>query len=111
MWKHNSCAAFRLVPHRSMDEIRYVTKFDLRLQDCVAGMSQLRARSVDLVVTSPPYNLGVKYSRYSDAQDRATYLDWCTEWATQVKRILKPDSSFFLNIGSSPSNPMLPHEL
>jgi len=88
-----------------------MTKFDLRLQDCVAGMSQLRSRSVDLVVTSPPYNLGIKYSRYSDAQDRTSYLDWCSEWATQVNRILKPTGSFFLNIGSSPSNPMLPHEV
>lgn len=88
-----------------------MTKFELRLEDCVEGMARLRAHSVDLVVTSPPYNLGIKYSRYSDVQDRASYLDWCTEWATQVERVLKPDGSFFLNIGSAPSNPMLPHEL
>src|SRR5258707_10214690 len=35
-----------------------VTEFDLRLQDCVRGMSRLADADVDLVVTSPPYNLG-----------------------------------------------------
>ena len=88
-----------------------MTQFDLRLEDCLAGMRRLDAGSVDLVVTSPPYNLGIKYGRYSDKQDRASYLDWCAEWAAEVRRLLQPNGSFFLNIGSAPSNPMLPHEL
>jgi site-specific DNA-methyltransferase (adenine-specific) len=88
-----------------------MTRFELRQQDCVEKMSQLRDQSVDLVVTSPPYNLGVDYRKYSDRQDRQSYLRWCREWAGEVRRILKPDGSFFLNIGSAPSNPMLPHEI
>jgi site-specific DNA-methyltransferase (adenine-specific) len=88
-----------------------VTKFDLRLEDCVKGMAKLRNEHVDLVVTSPPYNLGVSYGKYSDRQDRQSYLRWCGEWAAQIRRILKPSGSFFLNIGSAPSNPMLPHEI
>jgi site-specific DNA-methyltransferase (adenine-specific) len=74
-------------------------------------MSRLADESVDLVVTSPPYNLGICYGKYSDQQDRRSYLDWCGEWATQIRRLLNPDGSFFLNIGSAPSNPMLPHEI
>ena len=88
-----------------------MTKFDLRGQDCVKGMSRLADESVDLVVTSPPYNLGISYGKYSDRQDRRSYLDWCGEWAKQIRRLLKPDGSFFLNIGGAPSNPMLPHEI
>jgi site-specific DNA-methyltransferase (adenine-specific) len=88
-----------------------MTKFDLRRQDCLEGMSKLSEASIDLVVTSPPYNLGIRYGRYSDKQDRSSYLKWCAEWGTQVRRILKPCGSFFLNIGSAPSNPMLPHQL
>jgi site-specific DNA-methyltransferase (adenine-specific) len=88
-----------------------MTQFDLRQQDCVKGMSWLPNEDVDLVVTSPPYNLGVDYKKYSDRQDRQSYLRWCREWAAQVRRILKPNGSFFLNIGSAPSNPMLPHEI
>jgi site-specific DNA-methyltransferase (adenine-specific) len=74
-------------------------------------MSRLAEESVDLVVTSPPYNLGISYGKYSDRQDRRSYLGWCGEWAGQVKRVLKSNGSFFLNIGAAPSNPMLPHEI
>jgi site-specific DNA-methyltransferase (adenine-specific) len=88
-----------------------MTEFDLRRRDCVKGMSRLPDESVDLVVTSPPYNLGVRYGKFSDRQARGSYLQWCREWAGEVRRILKPDGSFFLNIGSAPSNPMLPHEI
>ena len=88
-----------------------VTAFDLRRGDCLEGMTDIADATIDLVVTSPPYNLGIAYSRYSDRQDREGYLDWCHQWAAQVRRILKPAGSLFLNLGASPSNPLLPHEL
>jgi site-specific DNA-methyltransferase (adenine-specific) len=88
-----------------------VTRFDLRLGDCLSGMAKLPTSSVDLVVTSPPYNLGVRYRQYSDRQDRQSYLQWCANWAGEIRRMLKPSGSFFLNIGAAPSNPMLPHEI
>lgn len=92
-------------------QVAAVTKFDLRRQDCITGMSRLGAASVDLVVTSPPYNLGISYGKYSDRQDRRSYLGWCGEWAEQICSVLKSNGSFFLNIGAAPSNPMLPHEI
>jgi site-specific DNA-methyltransferase (adenine-specific) len=88
-----------------------MTRFDLRYEDCVEGMAKLPDEHVDMVVTSPPYNLGIRYGKFSDRQDRQSYLRWCGEWAGQVRRILKPSGSFFLNIGSAPSNPMLPYEI
>ena len=74
-------------------------------------MPRLADESVDLVVTSPPYNLGISYGKYSDRQDRRSYLSWCGEWAAEIRRVLSSDASFFLNIGAAPSNPMLPHEI
>jgi site-specific DNA-methyltransferase (adenine-specific) len=88
-----------------------MTKFDLRRQDCIKGMSRLPTEHVDLVVTSPPYNLGVRYRKFFDRQDRQSYLRWCREWAGQLWRVLKSGGSFFLNIGSAPCNPMLPHQI
>ena len=88
-----------------------MTKFDLQLSDCVAGISKLKSRSIDLVVTSPPYNLGIAYGKYFDRRKRGDYLDWCMRWAKELRRVLKGDGSFFLNLGASPSNPLLPHEL
>src|ERR1041385_3555756 len=74
-------------------------------------MSQLPPESIDLVVTSPPYNLGIEYRKYSDCDDRDRYVEWCYKWATEIRRLLQSAGSFFLNLGASPSNPMLPHEL
>jgi site-specific DNA-methyltransferase (adenine-specific) len=88
-----------------------MTQFDLRRKDCVEGMSRLTNESVDLVVTSPPYNLGIDYRQYVDRQDRQSYLNWCAKWSTYVRRILRANGSFFLNVGSAPSNPMLPHQI
>lgn len=87
------------------------TVFDLRLGDCLAGMAVLPAESVDLVVTSPPYNLDIAYASFADDAPRETYLDWCVRWATEVQRVLKPAGSFFLNVGAAPANPLLPHEI
>src|SRR5262249_5432320 len=99
---------YELVNHATF---HFVTRFDLRHEDCIEGMARLADESIDLVVTSPPYNLGIRYGKFSDSQDRESYLRWCTKWAEQVRRILKPTGSFFLNIGAAPSNPMLPHEI
>jgi site-specific DNA-methyltransferase (adenine-specific) len=74
-------------------------------------MSRLEDESVDIVVTSPPYNLGIRYRKFSDRQDRRSYLKWCGEWAAEIRRILKSRGSLFLNVGAAPSNPMLPHEI
>src|SRR5207248_1027797 len=88
-----------------------MTTLHLHHEDCVSGMPGLPAGSIDLVVTSPPYNLGIRYSKFSDRADRAGYLQWCKTWAAEIARLLKRSGSFFLNVGASPANPMLPHEL
>ena len=87
------------------------TQMDLRLGDCVAGMAKLPVESVDVVVTSPPYNLGIKYGKYDDGRERKEYLAWSLKWSAEVQRVLKPDGSLFLNIGAVPANPLLPHQL
>jgi site-specific DNA-methyltransferase (adenine-specific) len=88
-----------------------MTTFQLHCEDCVSGMARLRDKSVDLVITSPPYNLGIRYSKFCDRADRSGYLCWCKTWAAAIARILKPKASFFLNVGASPANPMFPHQL
>src|SRR5260370_819895 len=87
------------------------TEFVLKAEDCVAGMAQLPDESIDIVVTSPPYNLGIKYRNYTDHRNRDDYLLWSLKWAGEVKRLLKSEGSFFLNLGACPSNPLIPHEL
>jgi site-specific DNA-methyltransferase (adenine-specific) len=79
--------------------------------DSLQEMRELPAESLDVVVTSPPYNLGIDYGTYRDTSPREEYLRWTVEWCGEVKRLLKDNGSFFLNIGAVPSNPMLPHEV
>lgn len=87
------------------------TEFILESKDCVIGMREMEPNSVDLVVTSPPYNLGIKYNHYQDSKKQEDYLQWSVQWAKEVKRVLKESGSFFLNLGAAPSNPLIPFEL
>jgi site-specific DNA-methyltransferase (adenine-specific) len=63
--------------------------------------------SVSVVVTSPPYNIGVKYTSYQDARPRQEYLDWMEQVAKEIKRVLEPEGSFFLNVGNRPDDPWI----
>jgi site-specific DNA-methyltransferase (adenine-specific) len=73
--------------------------------DCVERMSQLGEKSVSVVITSPPYNLGKAYRTYDDTIPREEYLVWTRRWAEAVARVLSVRGSFFLNIGGPPSDP------
>ncbi|MBW4024846.1 MAG: site-specific DNA-methyltransferase [Proteobacteria bacterium] len=77
------------------------------LADCLTGLADLPAASVDVCVTSPPYNIGVAYSTYRDRMPRQAYLDWLREVGRAIHRVLKDEGSFFLNAGSIGSDPWL----
>ena len=79
--------------------------------DCLQVLPTLPENSCDLVVTSPPYNLGIAYKSFKDTAPREEFLTWCGDWATQVKRVMVDDASFFLNVGAAPANPLMPHQL
>lgn len=80
--------------------------------DCIRGMQELlEPGSIDVVVTSPPYNLGISYSSYDDSVPRAQYLDWIEAWGTGVRSVLSTDGSLFLNIGGKPSDPWGPYDV
>ena len=57
------------------------------------------------MVTSPPYNLGIRYRTYDDTLPRSRYLDWTGQWVGLAARALAADGSLFLNVGSKPTDP------
>ena len=74
---------------------------------CEEFMEELESNSiqVDIVVTSPPYNIGKNYgTSYNDNKSRIEYLDFIDQVGQKIKKILKDNGSFFLNIGNIPSN-------
>ena len=80
--------------------------------DCVQGMRQLVDNAeIDVIVTSPPYNLGIKYNKYDDTISRDDYLDWMEQVGLECKRVLKESGSLFLNIGYTSKDPWVAWEV
>ncbi|MBB3174368.1 site-specific DNA-methyltransferase (adenine-specific) [Endobacter medicaginis] len=79
--------------------------------DCQRVLPGLSADLADVVITSPPYNIGLDYNSYADRRGEEDYLDWMVRIARSVRRVMKPEGSFFLNIAGSSSRPWLPFEL
>jgi len=73
--------------------------------DCLQLFEAQEPRSIDVIVTSPPYNLGIQYNQYDDTISRADYLEWTNRWIAAAARVLKPEGSLFLNVGAKPTDP------
>jgi site-specific DNA-methyltransferase (adenine-specific) len=85
---------------------------DLWCEDAIEGLPRRIPRAgADVVVTSPPYNLGAPYGRYSDRRPRDEYVRWIGDLARSVDRVLADDGSFFLNVGGRPKDPWLPWDV
>lgn len=67
--------------------------------DALAVLKELPDQSVNAVVTSPPYALHFK-KEYGNV-DKQDYVQWMLPFAREIKRVLKKDGSFVLNIGGS----------
>jgi site-specific DNA-methyltransferase (adenine-specific) len=68
-------------------------------------LPRLPEHSIDAIVTSPPYNLGIRYRSYDDTMPRARYLEWTSDWVRLAAQTLSPGGSLFLNVGSKPTDP------
>ena len=56
--------------------------------DCVEGLKSMPDNIVDLVVTSPPYNLNIDYAHHKDDMKLEAYYNWCREWISECYRVL-----------------------
>lgn len=81
-------------------------------EDCLTFMEKLGSQNtfVDVIVTSPPYNINKEYRTYDDNKKKDDYFAWL-EVGKKIKSVLKNDGSFFLNISGRPSDPALPFDL
>lgn len=85
--------------------IEKITMLDINkiyAMNCIEGMKLMDDNSVNLVITSPPYNVGIWYDVYRDYMSFDKYLEWTEEYLTQILRVLKPDGRIAINI---------PHEI
>jgi len=79
--------------------------------DCLSVLAELEQATVGVVVTSPPYNLGIKYRSYEDDLPRGEYLAWTDRWIRAVARTMTASGSLFMNVGAKPTDPWIPLEV
>jgi len=65
--------------------------------DCIDGMKLVDDNSIDLIITSPPYNAGIQYDSWNDNMSWQDYLKWVESWLSQCFRILKDDGRICIN--------------
>ena len=58
------------------------------------GLDRLQEKSVAAIITSPPYNIGMKYSKHKDF--RPDYLKWMASLFTAAYRVISDNGHFFL---------------
>jgi site-specific DNA-methyltransferase (adenine-specific) len=66
--------------------------------DTIDVMSEMPEGWVDLVVTSPPYNVGIQYDTHNDEIVMDEYWEWSEKWLTEAYRLLKDDGRIAINI-------------
>ena len=91
-------------PYKTVKGARH-SELAFYLDDCLDVLREIEPHSVDVIVTSPPYNLGIRYNKYEDSLSETAYLEWTGRWVAAAARVLKPQGSFFLNVGTRPSDP------
>lgn len=73
--------------------------FILYNTSCTDFLTELKRHDIilfDLVVTSPPYNIGKEYETDLDVKE---YVDWCASWMSLLYECTTDQSSFWLNVG------------
>lgn len=90
-------------------------------EDCLITMSKMPSDFIDIILTSPPYNMTKRKGGYADKQKRYdTYSDWKTDeeylnWSVNIfkniDRVLKKNKVILYNFSYSIENPVLPYLL
>ena len=66
--------------------------------DCIEVMAKMPESFVDLIVTSPKYNVGIDYDSCDDRMSMEDYWEWTKEWLTESFKVLKDDGRIAVNI-------------
>ena len=69
----------------------------LYLGDCLEVMKSMPDKSVDAVITDPPYNVGLDYSSIDD--NRPDYMEWCRNWFAELQRVCS--GSIAISVGQA----------
>jgi site-specific DNA-methyltransferase (adenine-specific) len=77
-----------------------MVKLSLYQGDCLKALIKIPSESVDLIVTSPPYNVGIDYGVYKDNLSFPEYYSWVKDWLSECYRVSKVGGRICVNISS-----------
>ena len=66
--------------------------------DCIEVMKTFPEGSIDLLVTSPPYNVNISYDVHKDDLPMDEYYEWTKDWLREALRVLKDDGRSAVNV-------------
>ena len=66
--------------------------------DCIEVMKTFPEGSIDLLVTSPPYNVNISYDVHKDDLPMDEYYEWSKDWLREAFRVLKDDGRIAVNV-------------
>ena len=66
--------------------------------NCIEVMGEMEESTIDLIVTSPPYGVGISYDVHDDDVEFEEYKVFSKEWLSQAFRVLKDDGRIAVNI-------------
>ena len=83
---------------KSYGKIFFKTKNVKIIKDDVLTTKKIKKGEIDLIVTSPPYNLDIKYNSHNDQLSYKEYLEFSKKWLKRCFDWLKDDGRFCLNV-------------
>lgn len=95
-------------------------KIDILNEDCILTMNNLEDKSIDVILTSPPYNMTKRkggyadtgrYDVYEDWKTEKDYIDWMVDIFNHFDKILVPNGIVLFNLNYSIENPILPYKV
>lgn len=68
------------------------------IHDDITKTRKIESRSIDLIITSPPYGLDIKYANYNDDITYDKYLEFTENWLRKCYELAKSDGRMCVNI-------------
>lgn len=70
-----------------------MSKIELFQGDCLEIIKNIPDKSVDMILTDPPYNINkAKWDKWKSIEE---YVEWCSKWIKECERVLKNSGSFY----------------
>lgn len=82
---------------------------EIYLGDILEKIKEIDDKSIDCIITSPPYWKGFEYEAYFNSYQQ--YMNWSHEWISECKRVLKDDGTFWLNVANDSETTVKAFEL